>query len=123
MTINSNTKTDYTSPSLPVCLSRGVVPSAIESDLNSDPYKTRSSNLVFSPRREEGSKTKNSFYPSSSNMRKEGSNNNPSEKFHSPRYSKKLQLYLPGLMKSDVSPQRFKKLALNSNREKLPRLK
>jgi len=118
-TFNSNTRTDYTTPSLPNFTDLGAVPTPMDFEDITDPYKNRT-NILFSPV-QEGSKTKREFYSESQKIGK--SNKNTEVKQQPSGYSRKLRLYLPGLQKRDISPKLFSKLSLNSQREKLPRLK
>lgn len=100
-TVTTNTATDFTCPILPNCLSRGVVPSPLDYDTIPEKYKTKTTQLFESKIRAD------------SNSTSRGASN--------PKTSR-LNLYIPGANKK-LSPKVFKKLVLNSHRDKLPSLK
>ena len=121
-TMNSNTGTDNTTPSLPVWTSRGVVPTALPFEMSSDGFHTKSSHFM-SPRRDERLLPKPKGKIKHKNFKNNKNISENEEKKLLSKQDKKLQLYLPGLKFRDVSPKLFSKLSLNSFKNGLPNLK
>ncbi|CAI2364214.1 unnamed protein product [Moneuplotes crassus] len=119
-TYYSNTRTDYTTPSFPMCTARGVVPSPIGLELNSEAFKTKSSLNFMSPGKDAPLSTRNDVHYSKEKIE---SMERSQKCFKHVKSNKKLQLYLPGLNNRNGSPRKFSKLNLNSLKDYLPHLK